>query len=49
MGILITLLVIWLLLAILGVVIEGLLWLLAVAAVLFVLTIVWGAVKRKAK
>lgn len=47
MGILITLLVIWLVLAILGAVIEGLFWLLAIAAVLFVATLVWGLITRK--
>lgn len=44
-NLLIGLLVLWLVLALLGVVIKGLLWLLAVAAVLFVATAAWGWLK----
>ncbi len=42
------LLVIWLVLAVLGFVIKGLLWLAVVAAVLFVATAAIGWVRRKA-
>jgi hypothetical protein len=49
MGIIITLLVIWLLLSVLGFAIKGLLWLAVIGLVLFVATGVWGWVKRKAK
>lgn len=48
MGIIITLLVIWLGLAILGFVLEGLLWLAVIGVVLFAATVVWGWMKRKA-
>lgn len=44
----VVLLVIWLVLAILGAVLEGLFWLTVVAVVLLVGTAIWGWVKRKA-
>jgi LPXTG-motif cell wall-anchored protein len=49
MGIIITLLVIWLILSVLGFVIEGLLWLAVIGLVLLVATAAWGWVKRKAR
>lgn len=48
MGIIITLLIIWLILSILGFVLEGLLWLALIGLILFVATAVWGWFKRKA-
>ena len=42
MGLIITLLIIWLVLSILGFVIEGLLWLALIGLVLFAATAVWG-------
>ena len=47
-GIIVTLLVIWLVLAILGAVLEGLFWLTVVAIVLILGTAAWGWIKRKA-
>ncbi|MEU0797458.1 hypothetical protein ABZ342_45970 [Amycolatopsis sp. NPDC005961] len=47
MGILVGLLVIWAVLAVLGIVIKGLFWLIIVGAVLFVATAVIGFVKRE--
>ncbi|MFD6949720.1 MULTISPECIES: hypothetical protein [unclassified Nocardiopsis] len=41
------LLAIWLILAILGMVIKGLLWLTVIGAVLFVATAVWGWVQNR--
>lgn len=41
------LLIVWLALAILGAVVEGLLWLTIVGAVLFVGTAAYGAVRRR--
>ncbi|WP_169805218.1 hypothetical protein [Nocardiopsis trehalosi] len=41
------LLVIWLVLAVVGVVVKGLLWLAAIAALLFVATAVWGWFQRQ--
>ncbi|PTT59018.1 LPXTG cell wall anchor domain-containing protein [Arthrobacter sp. HMWF013] len=49
MGLIITLLIIWLVLSILGFVIEGLLWLAIIGLVLLVATAVWGWLKRKAR
>jgi len=49
MGLIITLLIIWLALSILGFVLEGLLWLAVIGLVLFAATAVWGWVKRKAR
>ncbi|MEU8636425.1 hypothetical protein AB0C38_30025 [Amycolatopsis sp. NPDC048633] len=48
MGILVGLLVVWAILAVLGIVIKGLFWLIIVGAVLFVATAVIGFVKREA-
>ena len=42
------LIVAWVLLAIVGVAIEGLLWLTAVGVVLFIGTIVFGLIRRRA-
>lgn len=47
MGLIITLLIIWLVLSILGFVIEGLLWLALIGLVLFAATAVWGWMKRR--
>ncbi len=47
-GFIVTLLVIWLVLAILGAVLEGLFWLTVVAIVLLLATGAWGWIKRKA-
>jgi hypothetical protein len=48
MGLIITLLIVWLVLSILGFVIKGLLWLAVIGLVLFVATAAWGWVKRNA-
>ncbi|WP_171027476.1 hypothetical protein [Pseudarthrobacter sp. NamE2] len=48
MGLIITLLIIWLVLSILGFIIEGLLWLALIGLLLFAATAVWGWVKRRA-
>lgn len=47
LGLILTLLAIWLILAILGIVIKGMFWLFIVAVILFVATSVWGWIKRK--
>ncbi|CCQ44553.1 putative membrane protein [Pseudarthrobacter siccitolerans] len=47
MGLIITLLIIWLVLSILGFVIKGLLWLAFIGLILFVATAVWGWLKRR--
>ncbi len=47
MGIIITLLIIWPVLSILGFVVKGLLWLAFIGLILFVATAVWGWLKRK--
>lgn len=47
MGIIITLLVIWLVLAVLGAILEGLFWLTVLAIILMVATGVWAWMKRK--
>lgn len=47
MGIIVTLLVIWLVLAVLGAVLEGLFWLTIVAIVLLLATGVYGWMKRQ--
>jgi hypothetical protein len=49
MGIIITLLVIWLILSVLGFVLEGLLWLAFIGLILFVATAVWGWLKRRTR
>lgn len=46
-GIIVTLLIIWLVLAVLGAVLEGLFWLTVVAIVLMVATGIYGWMKRK--
>jgi hypothetical protein len=46
-GLLITLLVIWLILAVLGLVLKGLFWLFVIGAILFVVTGVMGFVRRR--
>ncbi|MGM1028479.1 MAG: hypothetical protein ACQEWM_01260 [Actinomycetota bacterium] len=48
-GFLIALLVLWAVLAVLGFIIEGLLWLAAIGFVLFIATAAWGWFKRKAR
>ncbi len=47
MGILVALLVIWIVVAVLGFVIKGLIWLAIIGLVLFVATAAWGALKRR--
>ncbi|MFF1255188.1 hypothetical protein ACFVYC_22175 [Pseudarthrobacter sp. NPDC058329] len=47
MGLIITLLVIWLVLSVLGFVIEGLLWLATIGLILLAATAVWGWLKRR--
>lgn len=47
MGLIVTLLVIWLVLAVLGALLEGLFWLTVVALILMAATGVWGWMKRK--
>lgn len=47
-GLIVGLLVIWLILAVLGLVIKGLFWLFVVGAVLFVITAIIGWVRRRA-
>ena len=49
MGLILTLLIIWLVLSILGFVVKGLVWLAIIGLVLFVATAVWAWVKRKAR
>ncbi|MHA6793816.1 hypothetical protein ACVGVM_09920 [Pseudonocardia bannensis] len=48
LGMIVVLLLAWLVLAILGAVIEGLFWLTIVGAVLFVATAAYAAIKRRA-
>jgi len=48
MNIIIGILVVWAVLAVLGFVIKGLLWLAVIALVLFAATVVWGMLKRGA-
>lgn len=45
-GIIITLLVVWLILSVLGFAIKGLFWLAIIGIVLFLATLVWGWVRR---
>ena len=49
LGFIVLLLVIWLVLAVVGAVVEGLFWLLVVGAVLFVATAAYGWVKRNTR
>ena len=48
-GLLVLLLIVWLVLAILGFVIKGLVWLAVIGIVLFLATAAYGAVKRTAQ
>lgn len=48
MNIIIGILIVWAVLAVLGFVIKGLLWLAVIALVLFAATVVWGMLKRGA-
>lgn len=48
-GLLVLLLIVWLVLAILGFVIKGLVWLAIIGIVLFLVTAAYGALKRTAK
>lgn len=48
MGLIVTLLVIWVILAVLGFVIHSILWLAWVAIILFVVTAVVGWIRRRA-
>ena len=48
LGLLVVALIIWLVLAVLGFVIKGLVWLAIIGIVLFVATAVYGGVKRSA-
>lgn len=45
-GLIITLLAIWLILSILGLVIKGLAWLAVVAIILFIATLAWEGIRR---
>ncbi len=47
LGLILTLLVIWLILAVLGIVIKGLFWLFIVGLILFVATGIFGWVRRR--
>ncbi|MCU1546925.1 MAG: hypothetical protein JWP30_2025 [Homoserinimonas sp.] len=47
LGIVIVLLILWLIISVVGVVIEGLFWLAAVGIILFLATLAWGWIKRK--
>lgn len=47
MGLIVALLVIWLVLAVLGFVLKGLLWLAIVGIVLFLITAIVGAIRRR--
>ena len=49
LGFIVLLLVIWLALAVIGAVVEGLFWLLVVGAVLFVATAAYGWLKRNTR
>jgi hypothetical protein len=46
-GLLVALLIIWAVLAVLGIVVKGLFWLFIVGLILFVATGVWGWVRRR--
>lgn len=48
-GILIAILVVWLILSVVGFVVEGLFWLAVIGLVLFVVTLIFGAIKGRAK
>ncbi len=46
-GLLVALLIVWAILAVLGIVVKGLFWLFIIALILFVATGVWGWVRRR--
>jgi hypothetical protein len=46
-GLLITLLIVWLVLAVLGLVVKGLFWLFVIGLILFVVTGVFGWMRRR--
>ena len=46
-GLLVTLLIIWAILAVLGLAVKGLFWLFVIGAILFVLTGVFGFFRRR--
>jgi hypothetical protein len=48
LALIVLLLVVWLVLAVLGFVVKGLLWLAVIGIVLFLATAAWGAAKRSA-
>ena len=48
MGLIVALLVIWLVLAVLGLALKGLFWLFVVGAILFIGTGIWGWIRRRA-
>ncbi|MBX0300477.1 LPXTG cell wall anchor domain-containing protein [Cryobacterium sp. 1639] len=48
-SIIVALLVVWLIISVLGFVIEGLFWLAVIGLVLFAATAVWGWLKRKTR
>jgi hypothetical protein len=47
LGLIVTLLVIWLILALLGLVVKGLFWLFVIGAILFVVTGAFGWFRRR--
>ncbi|GAB2528507.1 hypothetical protein [Paramicrobacterium agarici] len=48
MGIIITLLILWAILSVLGFAVKGLMWLAIICIILFVATAVFGFIRRKA-
>jgi LPXTG-motif cell wall-anchored protein len=48
MSLILILLVVWLVLAVLGFVIKGLVWLAIIGIVLFIATGIWGFIRRRA-
>ena len=46
MGLIIFLLIVWLVISVLGVVLEGLFWLTVIGLILLVGTVIWGWTKR---
>lgn len=48
LGLIVVALIVWLVLAVLGIVIHGLFWLAVIGIVLFLVTAVFGGVKRSA-
>jgi LPXTG-motif cell wall-anchored protein len=48
MSLIVILLVVWLVLAVLGFVIKGLVWLAIIGIVLFLATAIWGFIRRRA-